>query len=113
MTAATKFDPEHIHRHYDARETAEIKEVLRAFASSDTAYAEVLADYTNLEEAFLGGLHNLTDSLAFSRPARLMAPWKWAKTYLAWLPAICGPAVRLNAIPPLASPCEHSWSTEG
>jgi hypothetical protein len=85
MLAAKRFDPEAIRTEATPAAFEAIKRVIKVMVPSEV-YPQILAEYADLVEAVRGGLHDLTDTIAFSKTACNMPPYKWSQTYLASWP---------------------------
>lgn len=112
MAAAYCLEPEFCRRKHSPDEIKQLKQCLKQMATPEHAYADLLGDLGDFQEALVSGLHDLTDEVAFSRRAQSMASYKWANIYLSPFPHLQWAACRLLALSCSASACERSWSVE-
>eukprot|EP00962_Isochrysis_galbana_P031988 scaffold10470_cov124-Isochrysis_galbana.AAC.3 len=117
MTAAYRFEPQYCRREFDASEVGEVRQVLRSMATKEHAYANMLAELAEYEEAARSARNGEPrydhKALAFSERAQRMPGYQWAKVYMAAWPSLRVAAMRLLSLSCSASACEHSWSIEG
>mmetsp|Transcript_13081 Transcript_13081/g.37400 ORF Transcript_13081/g.37400 Transcript_13081/m.37400 type:complete len:409 (-) Transcript_13081:33-1259(-) len=112
MSASYCLEPEFCRRKFSSKELQELKQCLKQMSSAEHPYPDLLAEYSEFQEACIGGMHDLTDDIAFSSRAQAMASYKWANVYLAPWPHLQWAARRLLALTCSASGCERSWSVE-
>lgn len=113
FTAAHFLEPEYIHVKPTAKEKAELHTVFKAMATTQHTFSALVADYAQLETAVCTNSNGMDDELAFSARAKKMPSFEWGRTYLYFGADVQWAQMRLTAIGPSASPCEHSWSIEG
>lgn len=113
MTAAYRFEPEYCRRKFSREEQADVRAIFTKMATREHTLPDVLSDYAEYEDALSMGTDMLNNDVAFSVKAKQMAPYRWAKTYLAKWPHLMFVAVRVLALACSATGCEDSWSVEG
>lgn len=112
MTAAYCLELEFCRRKFSSDEMRQLKGCFKQMATVEHPYTDLLADLADFHEACAGGMHDLTQEVAFSKRAQSMASYKWANVYLANWPHLQWAARRLLALTCSASGCERSWSVE-
>mmetsp|Transcript_12446 Transcript_12446/g.35900 ORF Transcript_12446/g.35900 Transcript_12446/m.35900 type:complete len:173 (+) Transcript_12446:816-1334(+) len=100
MTAAYCLEPEFCRRKFSSNEQKELRMCFRQMATREHPYPDILAEYSDFQEACISGFHDLNDEVAFSNRARVMASYKWANIYLASWPRIFSHASRVQTLPP-------------